>query len=414
MDITEFITSQVNNNEFFQGAALTTILASLLMYAKNIPFKIHNFIYRRVVYSVTAEETQILHDVINTFLLNEKKDNIRRAVAKSSIKTKNSNHIDYNASSASTSDPAKPKVLENEYEQNDGVTYLFKYGTIFKITKFREKREHAYDNETMYFSYFRISTLFSFNKLKKFIDYVSNEYYTPAEKVPKILSPDGTYWLTTGKIKNKSIENIILPESIKNKILTDLNTFNAKEDWYESTAIPYKRGYLFHGIPGNGKTSLAMALATLTKRDLYVLNLADISSEHQLIRLFTNLSSNDGILLIEDVDAIYAERNAKSKVSFSALLNILDGAHSKHGLITIMTTNHIDRLDEALVRPGRIDTKIEITSPKKPQVEEFLKRFYGNDIILPNYNKDHTYAELQGMCLQNNCNSILNQITDDV
>jgi chaperone BCS1 len=110
--------------------------------------------------------------------------------------------------------------------------------------------------------------------------------------------------------------------------------------------------------------------------DIYILNLSAIN-EASLTSLFAKLPSRC-VILLEDVDAVSSNRDAETedsrqtvaparerkpasgKVSLSAILNIIDGVASQEGRILIMTTNHITRLDKALIRPGRVDKKVEL------------------------------------------------------
>ena len=134
---------------------------------------------------------------------------------------------------------------------------------------------------------------------------------------------------------------------------------------------------MFHGAPGGGKTSLAFAMAHLTNRNIFILNLSSLSNDVALARCFKYLEQNS-ILLIEDIDAAFVKRNDGEQVSFSMLLNCLDGAMSKEDIITVITTNHVEKLDPALIRAGRIDLQVEIKYPSHIEVTEFLKNFYSD------------------------------------
>jgi len=101
---------------------------------------------------------------------------------------------------------------------------------------------------------------------------------------------------------------------------------------------------------------------------------------------------------------VVGTREGKSKISFSALLNCMDGAFSKYGIITIMTTNHADRIDDALIREGRIDMKIKIDNPEKEMVEEYLTMFYGKEAKLVEYENTISMSKIQEVCLQNKDN----------
>merc|ERR1740120_133604 len=160
------------------------------------------------------------------------------------------------------------------------------------------------------------------------------------------------------------------PESL----LEDMKLFLGREDWYAQRGVPYRRGNLFHGPPGCGKTSFVTAAAGELCCPIYVLNLADpYLSDLGLLKLVTDVPPRS-ILLVEDVDAAFHEVLGKTdssasggnaqrdgahmgQLTFSGVLNALDGVAGQEGKIVVMTTNHPEKLDPALVRPGRVDMR---------------------------------------------------------
>jgi chaperone BCS1 len=106
-------------------------------------------------------------------------------------------------------------------------------------------------------------------------------------------------------------------------------------------------------------------------------------------------------MLMEDVDAVFAKREAKEKVSFSALLNCLDGIFYREGIITILTTNHPENLDSALTRDGRVDMQVEFTNPQEKEVKEYVSLFYGTEMNGEIYKGSDSMAAIQNLCLKN-------------
>ena len=149
--------------------------------------------------------------------------------------------------------------------------------------------------------------------------------------------------------------------------------------------IPYRRGYLLHGPPGSGKSSFIQALAGALDYDICLLNLAERGlTDDRLMHLLTNAPERS-FILIEDVDAAFNKRvqtsedGYQSAVTFSGFLNALDGVASGEERIVFMTTNHLERLDPALIRPGRIDL-IELIDDATPeQARTLFSRFYEVD-----------------------------------
>jgi chaperone BCS1 len=160
-----------------------------------------------------------------------------------------------------------------------------------------------------------------------------------------------------------------MDEAVKKDVLEDMKQFldEQTQEWYTARGIPYKRGYLLDGPPGTGKSSFCLSVAGLYELDIYILNLSSLG-DAGLAKLFTQLPPRC-VILLEDVDAVGLDRkNASVKqtqkdvahhgVSLSGLLNVIDGVGSPEGRVLIMSTNHIDHLDEALIRPGRVDKTI--------------------------------------------------------
>ena len=165
-------------------------------------------------------------------------------------------------------------------------------------------------------------------------------------------------------------------------MLGDARAFLSRRDWYVDRGIPYRRGYLLHGPPGTGKSSAVVAIASALQMDIAILSLGDSSlDDNGLAELFSSIPVNS-LVLIEDIDCAFLERkegdDKRSKVTFSGLLNAIDGVAAGEGRLLFATTNHIQRLDPALIRPGRIDRKIYIGFATSEQAEKLYVRFFPN------------------------------------
>jgi chaperone BCS1 len=189
-------------------------------------------------------------------------------------------------------------------------------------------------------------------------------------------------------------ESVILDHNMADDILKDIERFMSRKDEYKSKGIPYRRSYLFYGPPGSGKTSFVKVLAGKLNLNVCILTLGHNLDDDALNRLFTNAPEN-AIILIEDIDVIFPSREdlkehlkkandtsslefsrSQKKVTFSGLLNAIDGVASQEGRIVIMTTNYPEHLDPALLRPGRVDRVYEFSLASKVQAQQMFLKFH--------------------------------------
>lgn len=276
---------------------------------------------------------------------------------------------------------------------------------------------------------------------------------------PKDRARFGGSWTKTSSRPSRPMETVILDEEQKSMIIRDMNEYlhPASARWYAARGIPYRRGYLFHGPPGTGKTSLSFALAGIFGLEIYAISLQEPTlTEGDLLQLFNGLPRRC-IVLLEDVDAagLLRDRASDEKnkprtkkegkqtgkqgeegkekaaaaekgdnytlkdlarelkaistpaqrggphatmqqnngagpnrasgtgISLSGLLNAIDGVASAEGRVLIMTTNHAEKLDAALVRPGRVDRKVEFQLAAKDQIRELFVRMYAASDQVP-------------------------------
>jgi mitochondrial chaperone BCS1 len=144
--------------------------------------------------------------------------------------------------------------------------------------------------------------------------------------------------------------------------------------------IPHRRGYLFHGPPGCGKTSFASALAAHFQLNIYLVGIAANGMSDERLAVELGRTRARSVLLLEDVDTAFAQRargtENRSQVTFSGLLNAMDGVAAREHRVFIMTTNHPDRLDPALIRPGRVDVQQHFGYADRDQVRRLFLRFF--------------------------------------
>lgn len=226
-------------------------------------------------------------------------------------------------------------------------------------------------------------------------------------------------WNKVATRPSRPMETVVLDPAQKRRLLADINEYlhSSTPRWYANRGIPYRRGYLFHGPPGTGKSSLAWAIAGVFGLDIYCISLVEPTlTEEDLGLMFTSLPRRC-VVLLEDIDSAglinrkepeeaekpddqdatakisteiakalksvqnkndrFKSSNGDNKgISLSGLLNAIDGVASHEGRVLLMTTNFPDKLDDALIRPGRIDMKISFTMATRSQIHELFMRMY--------------------------------------
>lgn len=162
--------------------------------------------------------------------------------------------------------------------------------------------------------------------------------------------------------------------------------------WYADRHIPWRRGHLYFGSPGTGKTSLARALAQSADIPIYVYDLSTLSN-NAFCSEWTNMQENVPCMaLIEDIDGTFHGRepvlgDRGGGLTFDCLLNAISGIQSCDGVFVVITTNKPALLDDALCcpeadggssRPGRIDRAYELSNPSREQAARLVTRILGD------------------------------------
>ncbi len=231
----------------------------------------------------------------------------------------------------------------------------------------------------------------------------------------------GTEWRPFGNPRRKrNIGSVILDGSISSDIVDDFSEWKSSAPWYHDRGIPYRRGYLLHGPPGSGKTSFIVALAGHFDYNICILSLSEDGLTDDRLAQAMSMVPPRSIVLLEDVDAAFlsrdmseyneAHRSNRSSLTFSGLLNTLDGVASSEERIVFMTTNYINRLDPALMRPGRVDVVKYLGDASSQQCRCLFEKFYpttrDSDMpsrfaeLISSLDVNPSMADLQGYLVQ--------------
>ena len=355
--IHEWLIQQITQNDVFAGIVGGSLLLSVFYALRSVPDKILSVLQWRFTSTVTIFNDDPLFDRVNLWLSKTPYAQTARRmhVVTAASKVKNK-WGDY-------SEDEKTGVL---CVPGFGRHFIWHEGWPFTIER---KTPEEQGNTQKRREDIRISTWgINSQRLRRVI----SEIAVLAEEVPKlnIYFWINGYWDNIAKKKKRPLASIVLPKEQKDRIIGDIHSFLDSEEWYNQRGLPYRRGFLLKGAPGCGKTSLVIVLAGYFDLDLYVLNMGSIMSDGALYEAVLDVPDKS-ILLIEDIDAISATNNRSSKskkvkatdaVTMSGFLNAIDGAVTRDGRILIMTTNYPDKIDPAVIRPGRADLHEDIAA----------------------------------------------------
>jgi chaperone BCS1 len=421
-------------NQFVGGGLVLLLTGSVIALLRNLPISIWNKIKDQFLISVSVVDNDPLFDWITLWLADHpysKKTRRIRAVTKD---------IDRRESKEEDSKRRKKNALpEIVYSPAKGEHFFFYQGKFIWLTREKEGDDSSKDTESTAPSNFRrmmIPEQYTFRTIgrsQSVVRSLINDVlvHTAKERQEKtcVYVSSHNWWEKLFSYETRSLDSVILDGHKKEELLADMIKFMGEREWYVKRGVPYSRKYLFHGPPGNGKTSTIGALAGKLGLNLYVLNLsAGNVDDSDLFHLVRNVRPGS-LLLLEDIDAVIPSRTNIEKefnqtvpcatsmpqastapsnkaedgkeqpkgVTLSGMLNIIDGVLTPDGLMLVMTTNRPQVLDSALTRPGRIDMSVEFNFATRQQIlgsfawfypdrldraEEFADRFKGMKVSM--------------------------------
>ncbi|KAK8052317.1 mitochondrial chaperone BCS1 [Apiospora rasikravindrae] len=248
-----------------------------------------------------------------------------------------------------------------------------------------------------------------------FLDTCRELYDKKRETYITTFGNSGGHWSQKLSKIPRPLSSVHLVESVKEELVDDIRSYLdvRTQRRYHVRNIPYRRGYLFYGPPGTGKTTLSEAVAGVFQLNIYAIDLTSVMGDKDLARLFQGLPQRC-IVLLEDIDVAGLVRDKDIKViatpdpalrdtsahlqpiqapwhgcTLSGVLQALDSVGSQEGRIIIMTTNRPEDLDDALIRPGRVDKKVRLGRADRNCARDmFIRMFEPNIAASSSHNLD--------------------------
>lgn len=297
----------------------------------------------------------------------------------------------------------KSLVRAYRYTVNDDAKHIFPVGSRiivrrgFRLYTFyvsRDKVENSGIDKMFYLTAYLSVFPGSQKHIQAVLDEAADVFKMVTQTDMTIRISTGWSWRSIEGVPKRFKNTVFIPGTIKEDIIKDAEEFLKSRDWYRSHGVPWRRGYFLWGGSGTGKTTLVKCLATELNLPLYIIQLSQTTSNNDFMDTM-NSAPGECIILLEDIDcATKAVETRETKQSgagdskspsmedltLSGLLNAIDGCTTQEGRILIMTTNHPDSLDPALLRDGRVDLRIEIPpADKKVAYDIFLHFFPGHE-----------------------------------
>jgi mitochondrial chaperone BCS1 len=359
-------------NQFASGGLLLMAIGALGAYLRAIPARIRHLLVDQTTMSITVkDEDAAFHWVKQWFSEQKFLERVRRVDLDTTVRSEKLALI-----------PAP------------GRHWFWYRGRPFRVDFYRSEDARGWAPKRSEWLMFRTIGRDQI-LLKAFVGEIAS-CHRKHRRVESCLYVYSDYWERVEGYTARSLDSVIMKTGERERLVADIEKFKASKSRYRHLGVPYHRGYLLYGPPGTGKTSLVSAIAEKFAMSIYGINLTDFI-DRRLIRAIDDVPKAS-IVLFEDVDSmasIKARGDCENRpgaappdkpedksladkfgVTLSGLLNVLDGFHAPDDVLFMMTTNKIEALDPALLRPGRIDYRLHLGVASEQQKLELYRRFF--------------------------------------
>jgi chaperone BCS1 len=365
---------QFQNNHFFSGGLILMVGGAVLAALRHVPGRIWTWIKDQSLIEIDIPDREAAFEWVDKWLSAHAyaRDRARRLT----VRTRN---LDFRERADDPTGDHRPRVL---FSPAPGEHWLLYRGRLVILNRHRADADKGAQQTTATIrEHFSITILSRNRSLAwQLLDDAREHALPRADRRLTVYHVNYTSWSATLERLPRPPESVVLRAGQMEDLIADVRRFLEQRAWYIQRGVPYRRGYMLFGPPGTGKSSAVVAIASALGMDIAVLNLNGLGlDDKELSELLAEVPANS-LVLIEDIDCAFIARSAgedkANKITFSGLLNAIDGVSAGEGRILFATTNHPERLDPALVRPGRIDRKVEIGLADRDQIRRIFRRFF--------------------------------------
>ena len=388
-------TEQLSQNQFLSGGAILASFGIVLAYLRRVPQYVFNWVRRRLVIRVDIlDRDEAFGWIIQWLAQHPYKKRCRLVSVKTTHNKGNNNEVIKEEAKKITLSPAP------------GPHFFFYKRRLVILRRSRQEGGDLKGGLLGIQEKFDI-TIFSRNtKLVNQLLEEAQKIANPFDRgIIKIYRADWATWILARKQPVRNLNSVVLKGNHKEELLADIKEFHRSESWYTKNGVPYRRGYLLYGPPGNGKSSTVTAIASELGLNVCVLTLSTKAMSDETLLTLCEDVPKSSLILLEDIDCATTKRETSEEtVTLSGLLNALDGVVATEGRIMFMTTNYREKLDPALIRPGRCDVEILLDYATKSQAERLFLNFYPKYPQVAEKFADKgvgkSMAELQGLLIK--------------
>ena len=421
-DLYQQATDYLRHNQFASGGLFLGLFGGVVAMCRHLPGRVMARIWRWISVEVEVTSKDELFEAVEYWLsrsgmLKRSRNFVaKHRIAPPSLSTPSYNYdYDYDCGYGSggqdwdgdpNTRPARDPKASVEFSPGPGRHWLWRKRRLILLDRVAKEKEKGSEGKTIESFTFHVLSR-NLESARELLAEALSACQPADQRITRVYSSASDYWRVCATYRARPADSVILPEGMLENLANDVRRFYSRRDWYRRLGVPYRRGYLLAGKPGNGKTSTIVALAGLFDAPICVLDLSSVLMSDDKLRDLLYSAPQGAFLLFEDIDAVVRNREAqaaaavdhisadglpspltelgaaasssRSGVTLSGLLNALDGVASPEGRIVFMSTNYPERLDSALIRPGRVDLRVDFQNADRSQLRRLFLRFHGED-----------------------------------